>query len=473
MNKNQNRNFDTNSKEVIETSLGTKIAYGNGVLADNLALQNFSYLGFSFYFAVVGLPVMFVSIGYILWSIWDAINDPLLGILSDRTRTKWGRRKPWIYISIVPLCLTIIFLWAPPMGNILITFVYFLIMLILFDLFNTMYTVNFNSLWPEMFLTVEDRSSLGVSRSIFMIIGLAIAFLLPEFIIEDIPNRYNLPNTPYQYLLNGIIASIIIFITVLIMLKFGAFERKEFSKDVYATPSWKRAFKITLKNKVFILYCVVALAIYIVYSILPPMLPFYAEYVIGMQEPGLLLFLGLLVGAISTPLWMHLREKLGVRKSFFIALTYWAAFFLIFLLAFNEILAYIIISFMGVGLGGSLYLYDQGIAEIIDDDEVRSGMDVRREGAYYGVISLFNRFSNAINALVIGLVFTGAGWAEYEPKEYVNVIFGLQFLVCIWPIIIIIIALIMLYLWPLHGERLEENQKLLDKLHTQKRSKIR
>jgi Na+/melibiose symporter-like transporter len=85
MNKNQNRNIDNDSKEVIETSLGTKIAYGNGVLADNLAIQNFSYLGFSFYFAVVGLTVQFFSACYILWSICYAINDPVLGILSDRT----------------------------------------------------------------------------------------------------------------------------------------------------------------------------------------------------------------------------------------------------------------------------------------------------------------------------------------------------------------------------------------------------
>jgi GPH family glycoside/pentoside/hexuronide:cation symporter len=467
--KKTNSHTGKESEQLLETTLGTKIAYSNGVLADNLALQNFSFLGFAFYFAVVGLPVLYISIGFILWSIWDAINDPLIGVLSDRTKTKWGRRKPWIFLATIPLCLTMILLWTPPLDNYIIIFIYFLIMLILFDLFNTMYTVNFNSLWPEMFLTVEDRSSLGVWRNIFALIGLAIAFVLPEFIITDITNKQNLPETPGQFLLNGVIAAIIVGITIMIMLKFGSFERKEFAKDALNAPSWKESYRITLKNKAFVGYCIVAIAIYIVYSILPIMLPFYAVYVIGMDDPGFLIFSGLVVAAASTPLWMYFRKKFGVRRSFIIALIYWAISLLLFMLAVSVITAYLFIIFMGIGLGGSLYLYDQGLAEIIDDDEVRSGLGIRREGAYYGVVSLFNRFSTAINALVIGIVFTGVGWAKYDPKAGTDIILGLRFLVVIWPVIIICIALIFLYLWPIHGKRLEENQKMLNELHKKKK----
>lgn len=472
MSKN-NLNSDNKeySERPLETTLGTRVAYSHGVLADNLALQNFSFLGFAFYYAVVGLPIIYVSIGYIIWSVWDAINDPLLGVISDKTATKWGRRRPWICLATIPLCLTMILLWTPPLGDYFTIFIYFLLMLILFDLFNTMYTVNFNSLWPEMFLTLEDRSSLGVWRNIYAIIGLAIAFVLPEFIITDITNKQNLPETPGQYLLNGIIAAIIVGITIAIMLRFGSFERKEFAEDVFGAPSLKEAFMITLKNKAFVGYCIVALAIYIVYSILPPMLPFYAVYVIGMDDPGLLIFFGLIISAVSTPLWMFLRKKFGVRKSFMIAFIYWAVSLILFMFAVNELTAYIFIIFLGIGLGGSLYLYDQGIAEIIDDDEVRSGVGVRREGAYYGVVSFFNRFSNAINAIVIGLVFTSVGWGVYSPKAGTDVILGLRFLVGIWPVIVICIALIFLYFWPIHGERLEENNRMLENLHKEKKAK--
>jgi GPH family glycoside/pentoside/hexuronide:cation symporter len=340
-----------------------------------------------------------------------------------------------------------------------------------------MYTVNFNSLWPEMFLTVKDRSSVGVWRNIFTIIGLIIAFLVPGFIIEDMTNQRGLEKTPSEFMMNGIIAAVVVFITIAIMLKWGSFERKEFSKDVETAPSWKDSLKITVKNKAFTTYAITALAVFIVYGILPLLIPFYAVFVLNMGsadslEVSLLIFSALLVGAISTPFWAILRKKWGVRKSYMISLGYWGLTLLAFMFANDIVSGFIVIFFMGFGLGGSLYLYDQGIALVIDDDEVRSGLGIRREGSYYGVIAFFNRFSNAINLIIVGIVFTGTGWGEYTPKPGADVILGLRFLLGVWPVVVILIAIFFLYKWPIHGERLKENEKLLKELHEEKRAKL-
>lgn len=452
-----------------ETSLRTRITYGFGTLADNLSLQNFTFLGFSFYFAVVGLPVWIVSIGYIIYSLWDAIDDPLIGVLSDRTRTRWGRRKPWIWAATIPLCLLMIFIWTPPTGNEVFTFIYYVGILIVFDLVFTTYTVNFNGLWPEMFLTEQDRSSVGIWRSILTIVGLVFAFLLPEIFIEDITNEYNYSYTASQFVLNGAVAAIIVFITIVIMLKWGCFERKEFSKDVESAPNWKESYKITFKNKAFMVYSVIALAIFIVYGILPIMMPFYVFYILNMDDPGLVILLALLSSAIFTPLWMKLRNKWGVRKSYMVSVIFWAASLVLFMFAFDEVTGYLFIIVVGIGLGGSLYLYDQGIAEVIDDDEVRSGINVRREGAYYGVVALFNRLSGAINLLVIAIVFSGTGWGEWEFRDVSSAPITLRLLVIVWPLIILIIALILLYFWPIHGKRLEENRRMKAELHAKKK----
>ncbi|MFX0070411.1 MAG: MFS transporter, partial [Candidatus Hermodarchaeota archaeon] len=312
------------STQGMETTFGTRLAYAHGTLADNLALQNFLYLGFTFYFAVVGLPVLYISLGFIIYSIWDAINDPLLGVLSDKTKTRWGRRKPWIYASTIPLCIVMVLIWMPPTDSIMITFLYFVFMLILFDFVFTSFTVPFNSLWPEMFLNNDDRASVGALRILFAVLGVGIAYLLPEFIIEDIANKHNLSQTPEQYVLNGIIAAIIVFIVIIILLKFGSFERTEFSKDVEGVPSWKESYKITFKNKAFMTYCGVALAVFIVYNILPVIIPLYAIFVLKMEDPGLILFVGLLFGVFSAPLWMHFRKRWGIRKTYIVILAFWA-----------------------------------------------------------------------------------------------------------------------------------------------------
>jgi len=292
-----------------------------------------------------------------------------------------------------------------------------------------------------------------------------LAFLLPEFFIED----FTSPDAAPGYVITGIISAFIVGITIAIMLKFGAFERKEFSKDAENALSWKESYQITFRNKAFIIYCLIALAIFIVYGILPTVMPLYAQHILNSQDPGLLLLVALIASAISTPLWMKLRERIGVRKSYMIAVLFWAVTLLLFLFAIDETTAYILIIPVGFGLGGSLYIYDQGLAEIIDDDEVRSGVSLRREGAYYGVVALFNRLSGAINLIVLAIVFAGAGWGDYELRDPETGRIILPFVTIFWPLIILVIAFILLYFYPLDRERVEENEKLRDELHDKKR----
>lgn len=459
-----------------ETKLGTRIAYAFGTLADNLALQNFMFLGFAYYFTVAKLPVWMIFFAWALYSVWDAVDDPIIGVISDRTKTKFGRRKIYILVSAIPLCVLMVLLWGP--NNFLTgtpweIILYLLGMLILFDLFFTTYTVNFNSLWVEMFLTEKDRRSVGLWRSIFTIMGLIIAFLVPSFIIEDFTNQYEYTYTPSQYLLNGEIAAIIVLVTIVIMFIWGSFERKEFSKDAESAPSWRESYRITLKNRAFMLYAVTALAVFIVYNILPTLIPFYVESVLlgSSDDSSYIVFVGLLAGMAATPFWMWLQKKIGIRLSYMMSLSFWGVTLAVFAFipqAGGIMLGYILTAVMGIGLGGSLYLYDQGLAVVIDDDAARSGLRTRREGAYYGVVAFFNRFSTGINLGIIAIVFQTTGWEEYTPRPGINTQLGIRALIGIWPLIVIIIALICLYFWPIHGKRYEENKRIIEEMRLDK-----
>jgi GPH family glycoside/pentoside/hexuronide:cation symporter len=132
--------------------------YSFGTLADVTAYQMFTFLIFTFYYAVMRVNVILLTIGYILWSFWNAFNDPLIGIVSDRTSTRWGRRKPFIFAAIIPLAVLLVIVWMPPTGTEMVIFIYFMIMLILFDTFYTMFSLTQTALFPEMFEDIEDQA---------------------------------------------------------------------------------------------------------------------------------------------------------------------------------------------------------------------------------------------------------------------------------------------------------------------------
>jgi len=202
---------------------------------------------FSFYYVAVGLDIALIMLAYVLWTIWNAVNDPLIGYFSDRTHTRWGRRKPYIMLGLIPVLIIEIILWLPPVGNQMLGFIYLLTMLICYDTFYTMLALPSDSLFPELYTSVEERAQVNTIRQVLSTVGLILAFLVPGFFIEELEEMSG-------YLTNGIVTSIVVGITMLIFLKWGAVERVEFKEDYKQAFSFFGGLKYALKNKGFVLY---------------------------------------------------------------------------------------------------------------------------------------------------------------------------------------------------------------------------
>jgi GPH family glycoside/pentoside/hexuronide:cation symporter len=367
-----------NDERSQKVSLGKRIAFAFGEVGDNTAMQTFSFLIFTFYFAIVGIPVLWISGGFIIWSLWNSINDPLIGYLSDRTKSKWGRRIPWMAGATIPLAVVMILLFTPPIGlnSPIINFVYFIIILMLFDTTYTAFNLNYNAIFSEMYVTMEDRSSTGKVRISFVMIALIFAFLLPTLIIDNILGVDPVtlipdPNTLEQYQLTGIIAAIIIVVSYFIILKRGVEEPKYISKDAETALSFTKTLKYTFKNKSFQWFLIPALGTWIVINILPTLAPLFMTHAFNIEDPiliGLLLALQFIVAALSTPLWEKIRVIKGARMAGLIGILTWILPVIIFAFSISVEMAFVVQIFNGIGLGGGLYFYDQCIAEIIDED---------------------------------------------------------------------------------------------------------
>ncbi|MFX1594177.1 MAG: MFS transporter [Promethearchaeota archaeon] len=444
-------------------------------ISDITAYQSFILLIFTFYFTVIGIEIWLITTGYIIWAVWNALNDPLLGYLSDKTHTRWGRRRPWIMASFIPLGIFIWLLYTPVLpqgltyqvGN----FIYFLIVIIIFEFFYTMFSLNSTSMFPEVFLSKKERTTANNFRQVFTIIGLIVAFILPGIIIGEYTDPSNLTN----YQIFGIIAGVVVIICAVIFLKFSPREKAEFKEDSKEAFSLFKSMKFCIKSRSFRWYIPAEIANWFVYGILPTIVPLYAEFVLNITDAfliSLLLGITFISAAIfMTILWKPLVRKIGNRKSWMISLTIWFFTLLPLMFISDMISGMIVFTLVGIGLSGSFYIIDLIVADIIDEDELATG--IRREAGYYGVNAFFLRFSNVFVILAIGTILSTVGWTTFEPTLVTpQVIFGLRSLMFIFPGIAIIIAILAIYRYPLDGEKLVKIKEDLKKIHEEKRARI-
>ena len=258
--------MNENEQSPQKVSGGMRLAFSQAEVGDNVALNMFQFLVFTFYFTVVKLPVMWIVIAFVLWSVWNAVNDPLIGYLSDKTQSKRGRRVPWMMWATIPLCIVVVLLFTPPiaLNSDMINFIYLLVILTIFDTAYTAFNLNYNSLFSEMFVEMEDRSKTGRIRISFVMLATIFAFVLPTLIIDDLTNRYNRPETLTQYQMAGIVSGIIILVSYIIILKWGVQEPKEFSKDAETALSFTNTVKASFKNKAYLWFLIPTLGTWMV-----------------------------------------------------------------------------------------------------------------------------------------------------------------------------------------------------------------
>ncbi len=434
--------------------------------------QFFTFLIFTFYYAVIGLHIFYITLAFIIWSVWNAFNDPFLGSISDRTTSKWGRRTPWIVIGLLPLLIVNILLWTPPIGADQFTiFIYFLTIIIVWEFFYTMYELNQISLFPEMFRDLDERAKANNILQLFQIIALMVAFILPSLFIP----KYDDPQYYREYMQAAIVITVICSITGLIFIKFGIKERIEFSKDPEEAPSFLVSIKYTLGNKAFRHFIIANFAFWFVFAMVPTIVPLYGSMVLGINDSfilSLLLAITFISALIFVSLWKAIVRKFGVKKSFIAGLVTVILTSLPFMFISNQLGGFITFFLFGIGLAGALILRHITIAAIIDDDELRNG--VRREGGFYGINGFFTKLTNVAVFICIAIVFYGTEMTVFNPGNISEAnILGLRVLMFVFPAIFLSIGIISMINFPITKEKYDELTENTRRLHLEKKKKLK
>ncbi len=450
------------------------------VTKDQLTYQAFTIYVFTFYFAVVGLSMLEMWIGFVLWGIWNMFNDPLLGALSEKTKQKGklGKRKFYLIISFIPLALIMIFLFTVPAN---FKFWYFIFIIFTFEFFYTMFSVNTNAVFPEMFPTEKQRGEVNVFIKIFTMIAVIFASLIPTIIVS--PSLVPLldPGDPgyaaevadinFKYIVSGVVLAIIILIMAVLFIFFGVKEKEEQLIDFQKRPGFFASLKITFSNRTFIKFTLGNMLIWYCFNVLLTVFPLYSVYVLGRSEGALLigitLMLALLSAAFFMPIQARIRKKYGTRKGLMIGLAIWiVTLFPLVFLSNNEIsrtLSFFVFISIGFGLSAALFFIDIIHGDVIDQDALNFG--VKRAASYYGVNAFIHRFSMILGITTIYIIFSGTGWSRYVPVVADPLLreIGIKALMFLFPSIALIGSLLFFKFYDLHSEKLEWVREELEK----------
>ena len=438
-----------------------KLAYSFGAVATALSYQAFSAWILFFYVDVNKLAPMLAGIGMIIYGIWNAINDPLAGYISDRTRSRWGRRIPFIALGAIPFGIIYYLIWSPPFDvtQMIWLFVYFTLIISLFDTFYTIVVLNWAALFPEMFPSLKERAQVNAFRQFFGVMGLIMGIALTPLIYSWIG---------WQGM--GIMYGTIIAVAYLVSL-FGSKEKKEFSLD--KSLGFREAISYSLKNKSFLTFVVSNLFVQYTFTMVLAIIPFFAKYLLGAgeRETFLILITAFIFEIPMLFVWSKAAVRFGAKQTYMTAIACFGIFLIPFLLVNDLIGSMIISGFLGASLGGVIVLSDVLISDVIDEDELKTG--TRREGMYFGVNAFVTRFAIALEGLSVWIVFTLTRYdasLKIQPASFNP---GIRILIALLPFLSMLLAFIIMKYYPLAGERLRQLKESLEAVHLEKAKRVK
>lgn len=462
------------TEDMIQTSKLNMASYGFGKFLNEFIEMAFTSFYFFFYERAIGLNTVLVGSAFIIYAIWNAINDPLVGYITNRPyrfTKKWGRRKPWILIGGIPWVLSFILIFLPALvmpsselplvdsSGQLPIFFWAIFSTCLYDFFGSIFFVNFASLFPDKFRSVRERRLATGIQTPIGIFGVAIGALLPAMIVDyDIAGTY--------VLMAGVM--IIIGLIVFGISVPGYHEEQElidrFLSKYGEEDRWSffEALKNSLKLKSFAVFIITYTLYRCLVISIQASVPYVVEYI--LQEDELiqtLLSAAFLVGAlISSPLWAYLAQKTNNNRRILLINSVLLTVFTIPLFFFNSVATMFIgLILWGAGLGGFWTMISPVLADVIDDSVVK--FHRRDEGIYNGFQQFFGRMGLFFQVISFTLVHVltnfqeGAPYADQPPSA----IIGIQFHFALIPAIVMLIGTIIFWkYYKLTPDVVTENQ---------------
>jgi glycoside/pentoside/hexuronide:cation symporter, GPH family len=435
---------------------------------------------------VVGLDPRLASVAALVGIVWDAVNDPLVGILTDRMRSRWGRRRPFLLFFAVPFGASFLLLWwAPPWNSQIALAATVTLAFMISDTFETLCGVPFSSLLPELTPDYDERTTLTSFRIFFNLLASLVTAVAAPAIIDAALAAGLSQQQGYLIvaaIFGGLAAIPFLLIFAVVHERYGAADRPQ------ETVTFRQTVRTAWANIPFRFATVIYMLNWITFDLVALALPFYLLYwiargnmlasvtLVGITLPlESAVFALLLVTATAVlPFWLWLSHRLGKHVAYIIGMVFWAGVQIgIFLVRPGQITLVLWMAFLaGLSVSAAHVLPDAMFPDVIEWDELRTGR--RQEGIYYGVKNFVRKLTGA---LAIFLALQVLGWFGYQtPPEGATTFMqspvtltAIRLLIGPLGAVLLFSAVITTWFYPLTRERHARIRKLL--LWREQRSK--
>ena len=466
-----------------------RLAFGLGELGPAMAGSTLIFFLLIFLTDVAGLNPALAGSVLLIGKIWDAVNDPLIGWLADKTRSRWGRRLPWILWSALPFAILFtLHWWVPPYGldaerSQWSLFWHFVAISILFNTAYTAITLPYSALLPELTHDYDERSRLAGFRMgaslAGSIGGLLLALAVFSALAAQPPQR--------QYFLYGALVAVVGLVSVAVCL-LGIWktalaadsarrsERRALERGIpqpARKPSLRRQLAIVFSNRPYLLVCTIYLCSWLALQFTATILPYYVTNWMGLGETDWQMVALVVQGTafLLIPLWSWLSVRLGKRLVYVLGMVFWvvAQFGLLFLERGQTGLMFGLAFLAGFGVSVGYLIPNAMLPDVMELDELETGE--RREGVFFGFFVFLQKTALALGTFIVGQVLALAGYQAAGAgaggvEQPASALLAIRLAIGPLPMIALVLGVVACWLYPITREK---HAELLERIEARKR----
>jgi GPH family glycoside/pentoside/hexuronide:cation symporter len=435
----------------------TKIIYGSGDIGFSLTSTIIGVYFLIFLTDVVHISPGMAAIAILAGRTWDYINDPIIGHLSDRTRSRWGRRRPFLLFGALPYALAFILMWLRPgWDNQIALVIYYAFAYVLYDTAATFCYMPYYALTPDLTEDYDERTSLTSYRMFYSIVGSLLAFTVPLAIIGKLQ-----PENASRMVIMAVIFGLLSALPLILVFLYTK-EKREFVEQ--EQPRLIDSLKAALKNRPFIFGAVIFLVTWVSFDILQANLLYFIKYVVVREDMGdVIMGLIFVVAICALPFWEWASRKLNKRLAYAAGIAFWAVVQLV-LVTLNASSSLVLIIFLGglagIGISAAHVLPWSIIPDAIEVDEYQTGE--RHEGMFYSLITLLQKIASSIAIPLTAIFLEITHYVPNATEQPASALLGIRILVGPVPALLLIVGIIYALRYPLGRDEFANLVKKLE-----------